>query len=51
MEAQFCNEPRDIPKLLEAPAGHLHHNRMSERSLARRPRCCSGNAALAAFPW
>jgi len=29
-EAQFYNEPGDIPKVLEAPAGYLHHNRMSE---------------------
>ena len=35
-EAQFCNESGDIPMVLEAPAGHLHNNRMSERSLARK---------------
>ena len=36
-EAQTCNEPENISMVLEAPAGHLGSNRMSERSLAQRP--------------
>ena len=46
-EAQFWNDPKYILQLLEAPAGHTQHNRMSENSLTQRPRCCHGNATLA----
>jgi len=49
-EVQFWNEPRHIFQLLEAPAGHLQHNRMLEQSLAQRPRCCRWKAALSADP-
>jgi len=35
--------------VLEALAGHLGSNRMSEWSLAQRPRFCHRNAALAVF--
>ena len=49
-EAQFWNDPKYILQLLEAPAGHTQHNRMSENSLAQRPRCCRENAALASDP-
>ena len=50
-EAQFWNDLKHIPQLLEAPAGHTQHNRMSEKSLAQRLRCDRENAALAADPW
>jgi len=49
-KTQFWNDSKYILQLIEALAGHTQHNRMSEKSLAQRLRCCRENAALAADP-